>query len=230
MVKVGIINVTGYAGAELARLLYLHPEAQVVCVTGRSAAGKALAQVFPHLWPLDLTVVEELDDVDFAFSALPHAASAEAVAPLVRRGLPVVDISADFRLTDAAEYAALVRRRAPGAGAVASGRLRPAGAPPRRRPRGAAGGEPRLLPHGGAAGPGAGRPRWHHRAGRGHRRQVGRVRRRPQPGPRLPLRRGQRKRVGLRPGRPPPSAGDRPGAGAPLAGFRPRRGLPSSPT
>ena len=47
MVRVGIINVTGYAGAELARLLYLHPEAQVVSVTGRSAAGKALSQVFP---------------------------------------------------------------------------------------------------------------------------------------------------------------------------------------
>jgi len=104
LIKVGIINVTGYAGAELARLLYLHPEAQVVAVSGRSAAGKALSQVFPHLWPLELTVAEEVGDVDFAFSALPHAASAEAVAPLVRRGLPVVDISADFRLTDAAEY------------------------------------------------------------------------------------------------------------------------------
>ena len=104
MVRVGIINVTGYAGAELARLLYLHPEAQVVSVTGRSAAGKSLSQVFPHLWPIDLTEAEELDDVDFAFSALPHAASAEAVAPLVRQGLPVVDISADFRLADAAEY------------------------------------------------------------------------------------------------------------------------------
>jgi len=104
MVKVGIINVTGYAGAELARLLYLHPDAQVVSVTGRSAAGKALSQVFPHLWSMDMTVAEDLDRVDFAFSALPHAASAEAVAPLVRRGLPVVDISADFRLTDPAEY------------------------------------------------------------------------------------------------------------------------------
>jgi len=104
MVKVGIINVTGYAGAELARLLYLHPEAQVVSVTGRSAAGKKLSQVFPHLWSLDLPVTEELDEVDFAFSALPHAASAEAVAPLVRGGLPVVDMSADFRLADAAEY------------------------------------------------------------------------------------------------------------------------------
>ncbi|MGQ9573139.1 MAG: N-acetyl-gamma-glutamyl-phosphate reductase [Dehalococcoidia bacterium] len=104
MIRVGIINVTGYAGAELARLLYMHPEAEVVSVSGRSAAGKPLAEVFPHLWPLDLKVSSELEDVDFAFSALPHAASAEAVVPLVRRGLPVVDISADFRLSDAAEY------------------------------------------------------------------------------------------------------------------------------
>ena len=105
MVRVGIINVTGYAGAELARLLYAHPEARLTSVTGRSAAGQPLADVFPHLAAYDLEVAEELGDVDFAFSALPHAASAEAVAPLVRAGLPVVDISADFRLRDAAEYA-----------------------------------------------------------------------------------------------------------------------------
>ncbi len=104
MIKVGIINVTGYAGEELARILCSHPEAKVVSATGRSAAGKRLPEVFPHLWQLDLPVEEEVGDVDFAFSALPHAASAEAVAPLVRGGLPVVDISADFRLGDAAEY------------------------------------------------------------------------------------------------------------------------------
>ena len=104
MVKVGIINVTGYAGAELARLLYTHPEADLVSVTGRSEAGKKLAEVFPHLACYDLTIEPELGDVEFAFSALPHAASAEAVAPLVRAGVPVVDISADFRLNDAAEY------------------------------------------------------------------------------------------------------------------------------
>jgi N-acetyl-gamma-glutamyl-phosphate reductase len=105
MVKVGIINVTGYAGAELARLLYSHPEAEVTAVTGRSEAGKKLAEVFPHLASYDLTIEPELSgSVDFAFSALPHAASAEACAPLVRAGVPVVDISADFRLKDAAEY------------------------------------------------------------------------------------------------------------------------------
>ncbi len=105
MVRVGIINVTGYAGAELARLLYAHPEARLTGVSGRSAAGKALAEVFPHLASYDLTITQELGDVDFVFSALPHAASAEAVAPLVQAGLPVVDISADFRLRDAREYA-----------------------------------------------------------------------------------------------------------------------------
>jgi N-acetyl-gamma-glutamyl-phosphate reductase len=105
MVRVGIINVTGYAGAELARLLYTHPQARLTSVSGRSAAGKPLAEVFPHLAAYDLTLGEEIDDVDFAFSALPHAASAEALAPLVRAGVPVVDISADFRLRDPQEYA-----------------------------------------------------------------------------------------------------------------------------
>ncbi len=105
MVRVGIINVTGYAGAELARLLYAHPEAQLTDVSGRSAAGKPLADVFPHLASYDLTITEELGDVDFVFSALPHAASAEALAPMVRTGVPVVDISADFRLRDPQEYA-----------------------------------------------------------------------------------------------------------------------------
>jgi N-acetyl-gamma-glutamyl-phosphate reductase len=105
MVKIGIINVTGYAGAELARLLYSHPEAELVSVSGRSAAGKPLAEVFAHLACYDLTIEEEIGDVDFAFSALPHAASATACAPLVRTGIPVVDLSVDFRWRDAALYA-----------------------------------------------------------------------------------------------------------------------------
>ncbi len=106
MVRVGIINVTGYAGAELARLLYTHPEARLTSVSGRSAAGKTLAEVFPHLACYDLVVEPEMGEVDFVFSALPHVASAEAVAPLARAGLPIVDMSADFRLRDPQEYAA----------------------------------------------------------------------------------------------------------------------------
>ena len=64
MVRVGIINVTGYAGAELARLLYAHPQARLTSVSGRSAAGKPLAEVFPHLAAYDLTLSEEIGDVE----------------------------------------------------------------------------------------------------------------------------------------------------------------------
>lgn len=106
MIRIGVVNVTGYAGAELARLLYAHPQARLAAVTGRSEAGKRLADVFPHLARYDLAIEPEIGaSIDFAFSALPHAASAAACAPLVRAGVPVVDISADFRLKDAREYA-----------------------------------------------------------------------------------------------------------------------------
>ena len=58
--KVGIINVTGYAGVELARLLYQHPGVELASVTGRSAAGQKLGEVFPHLADIDLTIEAEL--------------------------------------------------------------------------------------------------------------------------------------------------------------------------
>ena len=103
--KVGIINVTGYSGCELARILYRHPEVEIASVTGRSTAGQKLGDVFPHLAALDLTITEQLDgNLDLAFSALPHKASAEAVIPALEQGLKVVDISADFRLKSADEY------------------------------------------------------------------------------------------------------------------------------
>jgi len=103
-VKVGIINVTGYAGVELARLLYQHPEVELTSVTGRSAAGKKLGEVFPHLASIDLIIEAELGEVNLAFSAMPHQASAKEVIPLLNHGIKVVDISADFRLKDATEY------------------------------------------------------------------------------------------------------------------------------
>ena len=103
--KVGIINVTGYAGCELARILYRHPEVEIRSVTGRSDAGQKLGEVFPHLSALDLTITPELDSsLDLVFSALPPKASATAVIPVLQGGVRVVDISADFRLKRAAEY------------------------------------------------------------------------------------------------------------------------------
>ncbi len=102
--RVGIINVTGYAGVELARLLSQHPQVELTSVTGRSATGQRLGTVFPHLASIDLTIEAELGEVDLAFAAMPHRESAKAVMPLLSNGIKVVDISADFRLKDAAEY------------------------------------------------------------------------------------------------------------------------------
>jgi len=104
MIKAGIINVTGYAGVELARLLHQHPQVDLASVTGRSLISQKLADVFPHLADIDLTIDSELADVDVAFSALPHGSSAEALLPLIKKGVKVVDISADFRLKDANVY------------------------------------------------------------------------------------------------------------------------------
>jgi N-acetyl-gamma-glutamyl-phosphate reductase len=104
-IKVGIINVTGYAGVEIARLVGRHPQAELVCVTGRSAAGKRLAEVFPHLVDIDMPVTAELEaDVDVAFSAMGHKVSAGVILPLLKKGLRVIDMSADFRLKDHALY------------------------------------------------------------------------------------------------------------------------------
>jgi len=103
-IKVGIINVTGYTGMELARLLCRHPKVKLASVTGRSAIGNKLCQIFPHLSDIDLIVQPELEDVALAFSAMPHKASAEGVLEALERGIKVVDLSADFRLKEAAEY------------------------------------------------------------------------------------------------------------------------------
>ena len=103
--KVGILNITGYAGSELARILYRHPEVEITSVTGRSAAGQQLNEIFPHLTAMALTIEPELSgSLDLVFSALPHKASAEACIPVLEQGVKVVDISADFRLKQSDQY------------------------------------------------------------------------------------------------------------------------------
>ena len=105
MIKAAIINVTGYSGIDLARLLHRHPDVELTQVTGRSAVGQKLGDAFPHLADIDLVIQDEVTgSVDVAFSALPQTASAEAVIPLVEKGVKVIDISADFRLKDPSEY------------------------------------------------------------------------------------------------------------------------------
>ncbi len=117
MTTVSIVNVTSYTGSELLRLLAQHPQFVVTSVTGRSAAGKRLEEVFPHLraaLPVNgtatlaidpaLVIAEEPAQTDLAFVCLPHAAAAESVVKLLQRGIKVVDLSADFRLHDVAVY------------------------------------------------------------------------------------------------------------------------------
>lgn len=102
--KIGIINVTGYAGVELARILLRHPGVELTSVTGRSAAGQKLGKFFPHLVDTDLTIEAGLGQVDLAFSAMPHQESAKEIIPLLDKGVKIVDISADFRLKNPADY------------------------------------------------------------------------------------------------------------------------------
>ncbi len=103
-IKTGIVNVTGYAGMELARLLDGHEEVELASVTGRSASGQKLGHYMPHLDNSNLTITQTLDDVDLAFLALPHRESASEAIKLYQKGTRIIDISADFRLKDPALY------------------------------------------------------------------------------------------------------------------------------
>jgi N-acetyl-gamma-glutamyl-phosphate reductase len=105
--SVAVFGAAGYAGALSARLLHRHPYFMLTAVTARSDVGRRLDDIYPHhRVPL---VLEELDldrhaEVDAAIVAYPHGAAAELVADLHRRGVKVVDLSADFRLRDPAVY------------------------------------------------------------------------------------------------------------------------------
>ncbi len=104
-IRAGIINATGYIGAELARLLCHHPQVKLVTVTGRSAVGRKLADVFPSFAGTDYRIEAELDSkIDIAFSAMPHKGSVDIVPSLLKQGIRVIDASADFRLKNADEY------------------------------------------------------------------------------------------------------------------------------
>jgi N-acetyl-gamma-glutamyl-phosphate reductase len=108
--SIAIVGSSGYTGGELYRILLHHPAAQVTVVTSERSAGKPLSDIFPHLTGLTDLVCEPLDPdriakkAEFAFLALPHVASQEAAHHLHARGVKVVDLSADYRLSDPAVY------------------------------------------------------------------------------------------------------------------------------
>ncbi|MBA3911325.1 MAG: N-acetyl-gamma-glutamyl-phosphate reductase [Rhodobacter sp.] len=106
--RIAILGASGYTGAELVRLIATHPAMQIVALSADRKAGMAMAEVFPFLRHLDLPMLTKIDEIDFSnidlcFCALPHATTQEVIAKLPR-DLKIVDLSADFRLRDVAEY------------------------------------------------------------------------------------------------------------------------------
>ena len=111
--KVAIVGASGYSGEELVRLLLSHPQAELTAVTSRQYAGQTVAQVFPkfsnHPRARTLRFSEPKADLlardaQLVFLALPHGVAAEFAMPLLQHGCHVIDLSADFRVHDAAVY------------------------------------------------------------------------------------------------------------------------------
>jgi len=106
--KIAILGASGYTGAELVRLIATHPDLEIAALAANSKAGQGMGAVFPHLRHLDLPDLVTIDEIDFAgidlcFCALPHKTSQEVIAALPR-DLKIIDLSADFRLRDPADY------------------------------------------------------------------------------------------------------------------------------
>jgi N-acetyl-gamma-glutamyl-phosphate reductase len=110
MIKIAVCGASGYAGAELLRILAGHPEAAITTVTSEKSSGKKVTDLFPSLSGYDHLVYEPMErekilpKADLFFMALPHAASQEAVDFFLRQKKKVIDLSADYRLRDAALY------------------------------------------------------------------------------------------------------------------------------
>ena len=106
--KIAILGASGYTGAELVRLIATHPTMRIVALSGERRAGLPMAEVFAHLRHLELPRLVKISEVDFSsvdlcFCALPHGTS-HAVIRDLPKSLKIVDLSADFRLRDPAEY------------------------------------------------------------------------------------------------------------------------------
>ncbi|WP_407279924.1 N-acetyl-gamma-glutamyl-phosphate reductase [Aromatoleum evansii] len=109
MIKVGVVGGTGYTGVELLRLLARHPGVQLQAITSRGDAGMAVAEMFPSLrGRVDLRFVTpadaELDRCDVVFFATPNGIAMQQARELVDKGVRVIDLAADFRIRDVAEW------------------------------------------------------------------------------------------------------------------------------
>src|SRR6187402_2631953 len=112
--KIGILGASGYTGSELVRMLIRHPRAEIAVLTADRRAGQEMRSVFPQFSPFALPTlvsIEGLDwraaGLDLVFCALPHATTQKVLKDLLAKApdTKVVDLSADFRLSDTAAYA-----------------------------------------------------------------------------------------------------------------------------
>ncbi len=105
MLAVGVVGGTGYTGAELLRLLVVHPQVDLKYVTSRSEAGMKVADLFPNLRGFTEVcftepAVETLSECDLVFFATPNGTAMKMVPALIEKGVRVIDLAADFRLQD----------------------------------------------------------------------------------------------------------------------------------
>ncbi len=106
--SVAILGASGYTGAELIRLIATHPTLEIKALSADRKAGQSLAEVFPQFRHLDLPTLVKVDEIDFGgidlvFAALPHGLS-QAIVKTLPDHVKVVDLGADFRLRDPADY------------------------------------------------------------------------------------------------------------------------------
>lgn len=109
MISVGIVGGTGYTGVELVRLLLRHPQVQIKALTSRTEAGVRVDTMFPSLrglTDLEFSNVDQsvLNQCDVVFFATPHGVAMKQARELVDAGVKVIDLAADFRLKDTAEF------------------------------------------------------------------------------------------------------------------------------
>src|SRR4030065_849891 len=110
MLKVAICGGSGYTGCELLRILSNHPNTEITAVTSEKSAGKRITEVFPHLHRYKDLLYEPLNrekllnKADIFFLALPHGTSQDIVNFLFSNNKMVIDLSADYRLTDPKVY------------------------------------------------------------------------------------------------------------------------------
>jgi N-acetyl-gamma-glutamyl-phosphate reductase len=109
MIRVGIVGGTGYTGVELLRLLAQHPEVQVVAITSRGDAGTDVASMFPSLrgrlrLKFEDPASANLKACDAVFFATPNGVAMEQAPALLDAGVRVIDLAADFRIRDVAEW------------------------------------------------------------------------------------------------------------------------------